>query len=750
MTTRARFIVLLLALLSLAGCLGTDPGPSEYDWCYFFDFGTSSYDVNFIEGSYASMGGRNGLTTDGANRLSASYSHSQIVVPTFISLQFFVEYPDVPTEINVVGEAFGVSTPRNGSGTPTPQTIDIDPYQSGAFYRIPQLNAGDGSSYFNFTLSASQKVQIGTLGVYGIGASPFPENPCGIEVTITPSPIPTLPPTGTPPTPTASYTPSITPTPSITYTPSPTGTCAPFVGEEEFDFTVDDYDYVNVAYNGTWASGQGFLQGTGVTNDGFTNGYRGSWYIPIDIPGTITRIEVDENNHHSPIGTNFSLQTNAGSVLWSGGHASSAADKDFTGLSVEGAERFYFSMANITTWGTGYAFLSATIHYQISCDDLPTGTPSPTLTPSLTLTSSPGPSPTTTPGPTGTLPAPGLATATPTWCRQFDFRTSLYTWILDEGARDAGGLTASGEFDNLRITSPDAGAASYTSVRLTFNSTFSGRAPQLLLASDNTLSTLYRIQHSGFVNPVTLNISFPNVEQFTLDVDRDRFGFQAFEGLRLQVVQVRGTGENPFVSDNCTIPPTSTRGILSTPLPSGTPIPSTTPLATWTLVASQTLAPTSIYTSTPGATLDNLGIDNPDAIPWGDMSGDSIVEGIDITGATGDLLDTGSNVVTFGGNLIGQLSGYMDTLSFSLNLLNTSWNNATPTEIPGLPKCSTQRFAYEVCAIWYILTYTVLSGTVGGLIAPLATFAVYFWIFLRFVNFVVNILEIAARLQRVS
>lgn len=761
-------VALVCALLIVGALFSFTPAPvdaQEYDWSYTFRFSGTDYCFNFIEGSWDSGFG---LLSNGASPsvLQANWQYFQDVYPAYVEVRMSrVLYNTADLNLAGIFHVFGIQSTFNTTITGG-QEINL---------AMPASAPGLHSNSINLAVQTDAVLGliVSEIRVFGNGASPFGEefsssdprytNCEGAAPTNTPfatatsgpsptppatatfTPIPTLPSTGTPPTPTQTLT------PSITYTPSPTGTCAPFVGEEEFDFTVDDYDYVNVAFNGTWTGGQGFLQGTGVTFDGSTNGYRGSWYIPIDIPGTITRIEVDENNNHAPISTGFSLQTDTGSVLWSGGDASSASDKDFTGLSVEGAERFYFSMGNITTWGTGYAFLSATITYQISCEGLPTPTPSVTLTPSLTptfnLTASP------TPAPTNTLPPLQLSQPSPDWCYQFDFRTSLYDWLITNGFRDAQGLSSpTSALDNLTITSPNAGSAAYRRVVITFNTPFAGRAPNVMLGSDYTFSTIYTIRQTSSTVPITLVIPFAGIDEFALDIDRDRFntgGPQFFGPLRLQKIATYGTGTNPFGADNCAPQPTSTRQIIPTllsPMPF-TPIPSGTPLATYTLVATQTFVPTSVSTPTMTATRDNLGIVNPAFVPWGSNPSDA---GVDIGGGVSDLLSTGQNAVTFGENLIGQAGGYLNTLTTAANLIGSGWNNAVPTELPGLPKCSTQRFASELCAIYYILTFTVFAGPIGSLIIPIATFAVFFWIFLAFVKLVVNILETLAKLQRVS
>lgn len=157
-------------------------------------------------------------------------------------------------------------------------------------------------------------------------------------------------------------------------------------------------------------------------------------------------------------------------------------------------------------------------------------------------------------------------------------------------------------------------------------------------------------------------------------------------------------------------------GIYTLP-PLGTLPPPLTPWATGTVNYEQTLTAIAGGTGTPQATGTYI------YIPWDDSSdGDS-------TGEVGDLGDgireMGRAVLGFGQNAMNQAFGYARTLGNTVSSVVTVWSNAQPTPIEGLPNCNgSARLQSELCAIYYILTYTLFSGTLGQLLIPIATIIV--------------------------
>lgn len=73
-------------------------------------------------------------------------------------------------------------------------------------------------------------------------------------------------------------------------------------------------------------------------------------------------------------------------------------------------------------------------------------------------------------------------------------------------------------------------------------------------------------------------------------------------------------------------------------------------------------------------------------------------------------------------------------------ILNT-WYLAPPQAIPFLPQCQTNPMSSDICAVYYIVRYTVLGGTLGGLIIPIALVVVDFGIVLSFILTVRNLIK---------
>lgn len=150
--------------------------------------------------------------------------------------------------------------------------------------------------------------------------------------------------------------------------------------------------------------------------------------------------------------------------------------------------------------------------------------------------------------------------------------------------------------------------------------------------------------------------------------------------------------------------------------PGGTPAPGSTP------GGSTTPQPTT--TSTPEVN---------DMIP-----GESGAEGAANFG--GNLFGTVNNLFGLGGN-------WLDILSNRITGIAGAWNSAPVTAPPGVPLCKTNPQSNQVCAIFYFLRYSILSGPTGSLIMPLAT--VVFDLFVVFM-FIRMVRAILARVSKVS
>jgi len=186
--------------------------------------------------------------------------------------------------------------------------------------------------------------------------------------------------------------------------------------------------------------------------------------------------------------------------------------------------------------------------------------------------------------------------------------------------------------------------------------------------------------------------------------------------------QITPSAIPPTVTINLTIPTstatnnTGTPGTATATNETGTPNTSATAVATSNI--EQTLAVltgTPMSTGTPDATIAAVG------------------------GAGGNVVGVGTNLIDTGLSYLGQLS-------LLTSGMIGSWNNAIPTAIPGAPRCASDQFSSALCAIWYILDYTVLDGTIGQLLIPLSLIVIDIAILFQFIKLGRAILSRLAKL----
>lgn len=94
----------------------------------------------------------------------------------------------------------------------------------------------------------------------------------------------------------------------------------------------------------------------------------------------------------------------------------------------------------------------------------------------------------------------------------------------------------------------------------------------------------------------------------------------------------------------------------------------------------------------------------------------------------------GNAVLGLGSNLWQKVTGWIGNMTGALTRVIDAWGSATPTPLPMMPQCRTDPIANELCAIWYILTFTIFSGTLGSLIVPMAVLVIdlfFLFIFIR-------------------
>lgn len=99
-----------------------------------------------------------------------------------------------------------------------------------------------------------------------------------------------------------------------------------------------------------------------------------------------------------------------------------------------------------------------------------------------------------------------------------------------------------------------------------------------------------------------------------------------------------------------------------------------------------------------------------------------------------DVGQLGGSLIATIGNLFNSAMSWLGSLGRA-GAIFYAWNNTAAVAPPGLPLCVTAPQSSELCAIWYILQYTVLAGPVGSLLIPAATAVVNMFCILSFIRF---------------
>jgi hypothetical protein len=255
----------------IASCVSIEQ--SQYDWCYIYELDQPGL-VNIAAGEFRTatldlpVGGIR--TVDG--ELSISYIEAFDVAPAAIEIVAYKEIFPGNTTILGAGDVFGVSSFFGPVSVPGSQGI-----LETSFLAQP----GNTGNTLNITIQSDNPILLHQIGVYGMGSSPYPTNPCAPS-----GPQPTPPnPSRTPiftytpsntPTATLSRTPSLTPTPSETATPqntnTPQSTTTPLPGSDWcFLFNATTTPSLGdwaVSGKGTWTGT--FWQGVSSTAGGST------------------------------------------------------------------------------------------------------------------------------------------------------------------------------------------------------------------------------------------------------------------------------------------------------------------------------------------------------------------------------------------------------------------------------------------------------------------------------------------------
>jgi hypothetical protein len=228
------------------------------------------------------------------------------------------------------------------------------------------------------------------------------------------------------------------------------------------------------------------------------------------------------------------------------------------------------------------------------------------------------------------------------------------------------------------------------------------------------------------------------------------WSLNAIDNVEIYFKWVTPPATTPTPWPECTLTPTVTPSVSPTPSASPTPFTLTptftrTPTVTPFPIVIPTTAPTNTPRPTntagpPTATLDpsvtptlrpgyNEGTVGPFVPP---ESGNG--------GQGSGLHGLGNALIAFGANAWQRASGWASNAAGTITRLTNAWRSAAPTPLPYMPQCRTNPLANELCAIWYILTFTVFSGTLGSLIVPMgvAVIDIYFlFVFIRMARAVI-------------
>lgn len=257
--------------------------------------------------------------------------------------------------------------------------------------------------------------------------------------------------------------------------------------------------------------------------------------------------------------------------------------------------------------------------------------------------------------------------------------------------------------------------------------------------------------------------------------------YSGFEGdyeigwVRGMSYTLRGCAPTATPTGSPTSTSTRTPRPTRTPNPSITPSPSLTPVLldtpgtrTYTPLPSATRANVGqVFTAPPLATLNSTyatypgvpgtgtpyatitpdgfpGDGTPMIVPWQPMPGDGSGSD-DITGIT----DLGNGIVNVGVNLMKQVTSWLTELTITIGRITDAWYDTPAVPIPGVPDCMINPLENQVCAIWYILRFTIFGPPIGHLIIPIALAVVDLSIIFAFIKLARAILARAAEILKI-
>lgn len=681
MSRYAPFVVALIFGL-MAACTTANP-PEATDWCYTFQFSQGNYGINFTRGGWAEG---YGLVTDEEGRLQFTYTHNTVVAPTYLIIRGV--RPDLVAgviDVEANGIIFGVGVQFDGA---IPEHISE--------LELPDApeNSTDQGKTMTLSVQASQQIIIESIEVRGDFQTPFELNTCGGTPTPTHAPD-TVTATSTPVT----ETPTFTPTPSHTLTPSPTFTASntftpsPTGGVQFLHITFDEPSILVWDIPGGNAEevvGAGAAGTNGLrTNGDFDpagNNYQGLASIRVYIPDGITVQSWSMQSAYTISGSANGINTfvrykregqSITNFLGTSGNA---------GVYPTFPIRFYPTNNTLNLSDIEYVefwlFVNASISAVAYLDNFTlqyTGTlPTPTATSTFT------PTPVT---PTQTSsPIPATATGTP--------RTRTAT------------VTRTPTRTPLVIQSPTP-----------YSTVFATSTPDYDLTASPT-----------FLPTGTL-VPFPTLIATQSPPDEGPGGGGGGSwgecGSEIIVNSLDDLGRYLALFWNCVVMPpvlniqNAIVGFFNWVL--------NTALNAFNWVGS-------IF-GWIGGTISNLGIQLGNLLQ-------GVLGFINLIGRFfTEVFNIVRLLIAIIRHLLELFAGWIAQFVELIQTLLYDWYLTTPRPIPGLPQCLTNPAGSDLCAVYYIIQYTLLSGTVGQLIIPFLVIVVDLFVIIRFVITVRNLLK---------
>lgn len=747
---------LLLTVLAfiLASC-GTVPN-IDPDWCYTFHFDENNYSATVTAGEYEPFLGF--VNTGGT--LNAVYTHTGIVEPSVAIVRMYVSTPS-DAAISATFNIFGIT----GSHSDT-----IPSYITSLELPLTVSAAATYGNSASVNISSSATITVYELEIQGTGSNPFPSNDCPPNPTATNTqrsiPSPTA--SSTPlPTLTATGTPTTTATPTTTPTPTNTPTATPAYEEWIYYDGYGDLDQSYTLYNifdgltnvPIYSSTYDMVLGSSPASTTST-GLRMRWtetrtinYIQVCYDGYKNRlgaidqqeiwingVEVANQNIPNTIGTYTAC------FNWQG---SNTTNPDVL--------IYLFVRSNATAQGGAYT-LSDGSYMRLTRMTIrgpytaPTATP--TLTPTQTHTPTETPEETNTPdgggggggtgtptGPTNT-PAP---TSSPSYEEQCiftnpSFNDGLYGWTLSSGLYSAGSVLLADSNEISQTLNLSAGTY-YLSARVAGAKTpkDSGVYNMSLLVDINGTPT-------GSFDSFTLNDLLANgnslrlSDTVILDGGSTTFDFIADldSGPTLQINELclsfvapgelpQETGDNPTQDSGYSAVWATCGDQISPPsdwLDLGGWISylwnSLLQWLTCTLLAIlQAIVSLvqSIFTFIQEVWTDiqlwllTLAVNT--AIQAAPVLND-------IQAAISEVVDFIQSAFALIGSYMTLANGLLNIVLFRIQLIINTWLYAPAVPIPGMPNCDVAPTTQDICAIYYVMEYTILNGAAGWLIIPAA------------------------------